>query len=374
MSLPPARNNLAFIIDLDDTILATGDLYFRVREEFVAAVAQHGSDPDTVREAFEHIEADNIRDHGHRPDRYARSMVDTVKKILGEHDSKNLLQRVHTIGLQVGTQKPPLVDGATSLLKALKDRGPVFLITRGDNETQEAKIKFHGLDKLVHGYRIADRKSRETYLTACDEWSLNPAQSWVIGDSISADVNPALECGFKVIHTAYPSRDYTWIQDSAEPSSWKFFHVASLSEIPRLVDWDARYNLLKVAQQTLDKARDAYAPYSHFNVGACAITAKGDYFFGVNVENASLGLTIDAEQLALAQAVSNKSGPVEALVVAATAVPNSPYPITPCGKCRQWCVELMPPGAPVASVSPTGIKIKTVRELLPEAFETYATK
>lgn len=92
------------------------------------------------------------------------------------------------------------------------------------------------------------------------------------------------------------------------------------------IDWDA---LKKAAQQA---QANAYAPYSHFRVGA-AILADGRIFAGCNVENAAYPVGICAERAALAQAVANGCQKLEALVLVTDS------PATPCGMCRQALVE-----------------------------------
>lgn len=364
----------SFIIDLDDTLLSTGELYFDVREEFVEAVAGYGFDPGIVRSTFEDIEVKNIKMLGHSPDRYTTSMEETAGHLLNKNGSSQLVQRVRKIGSKIRNQPPSLVTGALDLLNELKSRGAVFLLTRGDPKTQEVKIKHYGLDSLVNGYLTVERKSQEDYVLACQRWNVEPSSSWVIGDSIPADVNPGLQCGFNVVHTAYPSKKYKWTQDTAEPDRWDFFYVESLNEVPRVIDWQTKYKLLDVAEEVIQKAKLAHAPYSGFHVGAGAISSDGRVFFGVNVENASLGLTVDAEQSALASAIVMKGRPIVALVIAATDSLGELQMVSPCGKCRQWCSELMPADAPVASLTPGGVITRTVREMLPDAFETYARR
>jgi cytidine deaminase len=75
--------------------------------------------------------------------------------------------------------------------------------------------------------------------------------------------------------------------------------------------------------------RKAYAPYSHYTVGAALLTASGKVYTGANVENASYGLAICAERTAAVKAVSD--GEREFLAIA-VATENGG---TPCGACRQ---------------------------------------
>ncbi|MBE3590527.1 MAG: cytidine deaminase [Firmicutes bacterium] len=87
-----------------------------------------------------------------------------------------------------------------------------------------------------------------------------------------------------------------------------------------------------------DAARRAYVPYSRFPVGAALLTGDGRVFQGVNVENASYGLTICAERTAAVKAVSE--GVRDFRAVAVVAERAAPCP--PCGACLQFLLEFNP--------------------------------
>lgn len=86
------------------------------------------------------------------------------------------------------------------------------------------------------------------------------------------------------------------------------------------------------------KARDdAYAPYSRFQVGAALRFADGTVVTGANVENASYGLSLCAEAVAVARAMSEgHRGGLEQVAV----IGSGRDPVTPCGRCRQMLFEL----------------------------------
>lgn len=90
-------------------------------------------------------------------------------------------------------------------------------------------------------------------------------------------------------------------------------------------------NLEKLKQAAL-KARDfAHAPYSNFRVGAALLDQSGDITTGCNVENATYGLTVCAERVAIFKAISEGKKKFQALAVAADSELLAP----PCGACRQ---------------------------------------
>jgi len=119
----------------------------------------------------------------------------------------------------------------------------------------------------------------------------------------------------------------------------------------------------ELAARALHARQWAYAPYSHYTVGAALLTASGRIYDGVNVENAAYGDTICAERTAAVKAVSEGERDFVAIAVASS---NGG---TPCGSCRQVLAEFGL-DAPVLIVDEQGAIIArtSVRALLPQAF------
>lgn len=117
----------------------------------------------------------------------------------------------------------------------------------------------------------------------------------------------------------------------------------------------------------IDVAKNAYAPYSKFHVGAALLTEDGQIITGCNVENASYGLTICAERNAIFAAVARNIRSFKAVAIVADGE-VMPFP---CGACRQVLSEFCAPETPVyiAPVKrPGDIQSTTMGELLPHAF------
>ncbi len=115
----------------------------------------------------------------------------------------------------------------------------------------------------------------------------------------------------------------------------------------------------------------AYAPYSHFRVGAALLTSEGTIVGGCNVENISYGLTNCAERTAIfaARATGQLGPPDEGpRIVAVAIVADSAEPPTPCGACRQVLAEFGR-GCTVICANLRGDTLTIgLDELLPHAF------
>lgn len=138
-------------------------------------------------------------------------------------------------------------------------------------------------------------------------------------------------------------------------------------------------NDVDTAERLIEAARgaaaNAWAPYSHFSVGAALLMADGSVITGANVENASYGLSLCAETVAVATASADgRMRDVVAVgIVGGMTGKDGIEPILPCGRCRQilneaaqagkrdlkiWCSGLT--GGPIAEYR--------LSDLLPHAF------
>ncbi|MCM2532948.1 cytidine deaminase [Neobacillus pocheonensis] len=119
--------------------------------------------------------------------------------------------------------------------------------------------------------------------------------------------------------------------------------------------------------QAIEARKQAYTPYSNFQVGAAVLTKNSHIFLGCNIENASYGLTNCAERTAIFKAISEGEKDIEAIVI----VGDTDGPISPCGACRQVMAEFCDENTKVILTNLKGDVVETsIKQLLPGFFSS----
>jgi len=116
------------------------------------------------------------------------------------------------------------------------------------------------------------------------------------------------------------------------------------------------YNIAKEA------SNNSYSPYSKYSVGAAVQTGDGKIFTGTNIENASYGLTICAERVAISKSVSD--GKKDIVMI---AIYSKSENLSPCGACRQFIIEFNPDMI-VIYKKKNQLIYKPIKDLLPDYF------
>jgi cytidine deaminase len=138
---------------------------------------------------------------------------------------------------------------------------------------------------------------------------------------------------------------------------------------PRRKNSKAVQHLIETAVQAQKRA---YCPYSRYPVGAAVLTESGRVFAGCNVENASYGLAMCAERVAIYHAITSGQDAISAVAVVGAAA-------KPCGACRQVMFEFSDKETPLylvdlnPSTGRRSVNKTTVFKMLPMAFDPLAS-
>ncbi|MFD1989282.1 cytidine deaminase [Paenibacillus nicotianae] len=123
----------------------------------------------------------------------------------------------------------------------------------------------------------------------------------------------------------------------------------------------------QLIQAAIEARKNAYVPYSKFQVGA-ALLADGKVYGGCNVENASYGLTNCAERTAIFKAASEGQRKIEAIAIVA----DTEGPVSPCGACRQVIAEFSDENTKVYLTNLKGdVTEWTISQMLPGYFQAH---
>jgi len=126
------------------------------------------------------------------------------------------------------------------------------------------------------------------------------------------------------------------------------------------------FQLLQIAK---DFSKNSYSPYSKFKVGAAVLCEDDKVFGGTNIENASYGLSVCAERVALFSAVANGAKKIKAV-----AIYTSKGNTTPCGACRQVIAEFSNNIDIIYNTKDNTVKIEKISSLLPKSFNKKSIK
>ena len=232
---------LAFIFDLDDTLVSTREIFVRAEETYLSRMEELGFDRNRVEEVFIEMERKNIQIFGFSTQRFPTSMGDTYAFLSNSIPDYRLDVGIKTelegIGRQVYSITPELFDHAVKVLEILKKKGDRLLLwTKGDSVVQRNILTSNNLEHFFSSINIFDYKSVDELQYVLDENNLNIGNTWVIGDSMHSDINPALELGVNAI----------WIPGSgvsfeeAEPINQRFIQLSNISDIlkvyPKLIE------------------------------------------------------------------------------------------------------------------------------------------
>jgi putative hydrolase of the HAD superfamily len=205
------RQNL--IVDADDTLWENNIYFERAFDDFCDFLAHSQLTPAEVRAVLDEIEIVNSKAHGYGTANFARNLTECYHKLVEREVGADDLRRIMSFTEQILHHPIEVIAGVEETLRYLADRHGLTLFTKGDPEEQKLKLDRSGLAIYFGHTAIVKEKDTQTYARLIRERALDPANTWMIGNSPKSDVNPALEAG---IHAVFVPHDRTWGLELAE--------------------------------------------------------------------------------------------------------------------------------------------------------------
>ncbi len=222
------------IFDLDDTLVDTSHVYWIAREGFINTLMKSGKvDSAYVLELFESIDEKNMKKMGFVPERYGHTMQEAYEFLVEEGRvlrDPQIEYEIRAHGQIVLNQLPDLIEGARQLLVWASKRFNLVLMTRGVEPLQKRKIIYSEIAQYFNDIRIVSQKDASHFKEVISDAGAVPENTWVIGDSIRSDINPAIEAGTKAILFQYTHHSYYWRQEYGVVPIDSFFRINNLME------------------------------------------------------------------------------------------------------------------------------------------------
>jgi putative hydrolase of the HAD superfamily len=224
---------LNLIFDADDTLWENNVLFERAIEAFIDHLDHPTMNRLEVRAVLDEIERANCRLHGYGVRTFHRSLGECLRRLRAEvspnGEDAELLERLCR-PMREGAVE--LLPGVAETLATLRGRHRLELLTKGHPEDQHRKLAASGLGELFERVTVVDEKDPEVYRSLVAERGLDPASTWMIGNSPMSDIWPALEAGLGAVLVPHP---YTWVLEKRElPTGADRFVV--VESIPQLLD------------------------------------------------------------------------------------------------------------------------------------------
>jgi putative hydrolase of the HAD superfamily len=205
------RQNL--IVDADDTLWENNIYFERAFDDFCEFLAHSALTPPQVRAVLDEIEIVNSQTHGYGTANFTRNLTECYHKLVEREVSPGDLPRIMSFTEQILHHPIEIIAGVEETLEYLAGRHSLTLFTKGDPEEQKLKLDRSGLAIYFGHTAIVKEKDARSYAALIRERELDPAYTWMIGNSPKSDINPALAAG---LHAVFVPHERTWTLERAE--------------------------------------------------------------------------------------------------------------------------------------------------------------
>ncbi len=187
------------LIDADDTLWENNIYFEQAFDEFVRFLDHSSLDAAQIRAVLDEIELANSRVHGYGSLNFGRNLQQCYARLAEREIRPQDLETVKGFALRILEQPLVLIEGVEETLAELSRRHDLTLFTKGHPDEQRMKIDRSGLGRYFQHTAIVKEKDRASYEALARERGLDPARTWMIGNSPKSDINPALEAGLNAV-------------------------------------------------------------------------------------------------------------------------------------------------------------------------------
>jgi putative hydrolase of the HAD superfamily len=226
---PPGQT---LLIDADDTLWENNIYFERAIAAFISYLNHHKYTPAEVRKALNAVERETILEHGYGLTSFTRSLVTCFERLSPAPMTEEKAERILGFARSIAEQEIELLPDVEETLADLAIRHRLILMTKGNHAEQADKLAHSGLSGHFSAVEIVAEKDPPTYREVIHRHELTPHTSWMIGNSIKSDINPALAAG---LHAVFLFHKDTWVLEHAEiapaPEGQQLFELDSFAKL-----------------------------------------------------------------------------------------------------------------------------------------------
>ena len=217
---PSGRDTVRTVfVDADDTLWESNIYYLRCLAEFQEYMESYGCAPEASEGMLHLCELETISRYGYGPQGYLAALGMACRRLLakrGVEADDEAIEGAERIGELVLSPPMVLIPDVENTLEALRPSSMLVLLTKGDPQTQNAKIRRSGLAPLFDRQYIVPEKDADTYRRLVAELATSPRTTWMVGNSPKSDINPACQAGLGAILIPH---NHTWVAELQELES-----------------------------------------------------------------------------------------------------------------------------------------------------------
>jgi len=185
---------------------------------------------EQVRAALDEIERMNVPVHGYGSASFTKNLQQTYERLAERDLRPQDIEHVLQLGQRIASQAVTLMPDVAETVDYLAGRHDLMLVTKGHPEEQRLKIERSGLESRFTATAVVSEKAVETYRSIIEQRQLDPARTWMIGNSPRSDINPALQAG---INAVFIPHEHTWRLEKEEviPSDGRLLTLRAFGEL-----------------------------------------------------------------------------------------------------------------------------------------------
>jgi putative hydrolase of the HAD superfamily len=219
--------------DADDTLWSNEPYFREAEDKFCDLMESYMPRHSAHRELFA-TEIENLTLYGYGIKAFMLSMIETALKIAGNTLPVDVIARIIEIGRSQLEYPVEVLEGVEDVLKALKGKYRLVVVTKGDLLDQERKLIKSNLSSYFHHIEIVSEKRTSDYQKLLKHLDIHPHEFLMIGNSLKSDVLPVLDLGCCGVHVPFHT---TWEHEKVDViiTDPKFCQVKHINELLTLL-------------------------------------------------------------------------------------------------------------------------------------------